>query len=70
MWIEDENGDRKQVFSRFGSSKTVSGGWHPAKVSLDPWAGQKIRIVIQAADGGSNSTVEALIDDVRVERAA
>jgi len=26
--------------------------------------------VIQAADGGSNSLVEALIDDVRVEKPA
>ena len=30
---------------------------------------QNIRIVIQATDGGTNSLVEVVVDDVRIERA-
>jgi aminopeptidase S len=37
-------------------------------VSLTPWAGQTIRIVFVATDGGAGSLVEAAVDDVRVTR--
>jgi hypothetical protein len=37
-------------------------------VPLTQWAGTSIRIVIEAADGGPDSLVEVLVDDIRVER--
>ena len=33
-----------------------------------PWAGEKIRIVFEAADLGRASMVEAAVDDVRITR--
>ena len=35
---------------------------------MTPWAGQKVRIVFEAADVGSASTLEAAVDDVRITR--
>ena len=32
------------------------------------WAGQVVRIVFGAADGGRDNLVEAAFDDVRIER--
>ena len=46
----------------------VAGSWGSAGVSLDPWAGTRVRILFEAADGGAATTVEAGIDDVRVTR--
>ena len=40
--------------------------WTPVSVNLDAFAGQSVRILIQAADGGPDSLVEAAVDDVRV----
>jgi len=33
---------------------------------MAPWAGQTVRIVIGAADGGRGNLVEAAVDDVRI----
>jgi len=35
---------------------------------MTPWAGQSVRIVFEATDGGVDSLVEAGVDDVRIER--
>ena len=35
---------------------------------MAPWAGEKVRIVFEAADAGKASTVEAAVDDVRISR--
>jgi hypothetical protein len=51
-----------------GSSSKVGAAWKSASAALTPWAGKAIRIVITATDGGPDSLVEALIDDIRVER--
>jgi carboxypeptidase T len=67
-WVEDETGKRTLVWSVLGSSSTVGAAWKTASAPLTPWAGKKIRIVIMATDGGTNSLVEALVDDIRVER--
>jgi hypothetical protein len=37
-------------------------------VSLAPWAGQTVRVVFVATDAGSESLIEAAVDDVRVTR--
>ena len=62
------NGVRTKVFEELGAANTDVPSWASRSVPLTPWAGQAIRIVIEAADGGSASTVEAAIDDVRITR--
>jgi len=66
--IEDSGGTRTPVFTKTGSASDVDGVWRNVYVPLQAWKGQTIRIVIEAVDGGANSTVEAQVDDVRVTR--
>jgi len=46
----------------------VNGAWLSNTASLQAFAGQTIRIVIEAADASTASLVEAGVDDVRVTR--
>jgi hypothetical protein len=68
VWVEDETATRTLVWSKAGTATTVGASWLRGWAHLTPWAGKSIRIVIQAADGGHDSLVEVLIDDIRVER--
>jgi hypothetical protein len=56
------------VFEELGSATDDDAAWASATVSLNAFAGQTIRILIQAADAGGGSLVEAAVDDVRVVR--
>src|SRR5262249_19627596 len=56
------------VFERLGAATDVDAVWTPASVSLNAFAGQTIRILIEAADAAGASLVEAGIDDVRITR--
>jgi hypothetical protein len=69
-FIEDEAGKRTLVWSVLGNSSTVGAAWRTASAPMTPWAGKKIRIVIVATDGGANTLVEALVDDIRIEQPA
>jgi carboxypeptidase T len=66
--VEAADGTQTVVWERKGSAALVAGTWGSASASMDPWAGQTIRIRFVAEDGGAASTVEAGIDDVRVTR--
>ena len=44
----------------------ADGAWATATASLNGFAGQTIRLLIEAADAGTASLVEAGIDDVRI----
>lgn len=68
--IETGDGTRTIAWERTGAASLLAGRWRTAIVPLDAWAGQVIRIRFEALDGGSGSTVEAGIDDVRVTRPA
>jgi hypothetical protein len=68
--LETADGTRTQVWARAARAALVSGAWATASVPLDPWAGQPVRVVVQAVDAGRSSLVEAGIDDVRVTRPA
>lgn len=68
VYVEDGSAVRTLVWSKLGTSSVVSAGWHRVALPLTTWAGQTIRIVIQATDGGHDSLIEAGIDDIRVER--
>jgi subtilisin family serine protease len=54
------------VFQQAGSAANRAGAWSTATVNLTPFAGQSIRLLVQAADAGTASLVEAGVDDVRI----
>lgn len=56
------------VFERLGSATDVDAAWTSQTVNLNSFAGQTIQILIEAADLGTASLIEAAVDDVRVTR--
>ncbi|MGB8980692.1 MAG: choice-of-anchor J domain-containing protein, partial [Anaerolineales bacterium] len=56
------------VFERLASATDVDAAWTTQTVNLNAFAGQTIQILIEAADAGTASLVEAGVDDVRVTR--
>jgi carboxypeptidase T len=67
-YIQREDGTRTLVKAEYGSPDEDAPAWATATVSLDGWAGEKIRVVFAAADMGAPSLVEAGVDDVRITR--
>jgi hypothetical protein len=67
-WVEAGDGTRTLVFEELGSADDDPAAWASARVAIDAWAGQTVRIVLGAADEGPDSLVEAAVDDVRIER--
>jgi carboxypeptidase T len=67
--VEGPGGVQTVVWEQRGTASWVAASWGSASVSMDAWAGQAIRIRFEAADGGTDSAVEAGIDDVRITRA-
>jgi hypothetical protein len=67
-YVEDGSGTRTLVLEELGDAAVDAAAWATARVSMTPWAGQTVRIVFQATDGGPDSLVEAGVDDVRIER--
>ena len=61
---------RRTVFQQLGAATNRNGAWATATVNLDDFAGQTVRIRIEAADASTASLVEAGVDDVRVTRPA
>ena len=66
--VEAEAGERTTVFELVGDGTQRNGDWASAFVDIDAYAGQRIRIVIEAVDADGDSLVEAQIDDLRVRR--
>ena len=66
--VEGPGGGQTVVWERRGSATVVAGTWTSASVSLDPWAGQPVRIRFEAVDGAGGSTVDTGVDDIRVTR--
>lgn len=56
------------VFQRLGSATNTDAAWATASASLNAFAGQTVRILIQAGDTSGASLVEAGIDDVRISQ--
>jgi hypothetical protein len=55
-----------EVFRVAGNKTNRNASWTRATVNLDAFAGQTIRLTVEAADGAADSLVEAALDDVRV----
>jgi aminopeptidase S len=56
------------VFEELGAADDDDAAWATATVNLSQFAGQQIRILIEAADAATGSLVEAGVDDVRITR--
>ncbi|HWC26923.1 MAG TPA: M14 family zinc carboxypeptidase [Solirubrobacteraceae bacterium] len=57
------------VLQEVGAGDNDNGAWATAaNINLDAFAGQTVRIVVEAADLSAASLVEAAVDDVRVTR--
>jgi extracellular elastinolytic metalloproteinase len=54
------------VFQELGAADNDDAVWASTSVSLNAFAGQSVRILVEAADASTASLVEAGIDDVRV----
>jgi hypothetical protein len=56
------------VFQRIGAAVNLNGAYVSASASLNAFAGQTVRLLIEAADAGTASLVEASIDDVVIRQ--
>jgi hypothetical protein len=68
VYVQDAEGVRTKVLEELGAANSDTPGWTSRVVPMTPWAGQTVRIVIEAADAGPASVVEAAVDDVRITR--
>ncbi|WP_218919809.1 M28 family metallopeptidase [Streptosporangium roseum] len=57
-----------QVFQQLGAATNRNGAWAVADVDISSYAGQSVRILIEAADASGASLVEAGVDDVKITR--
>jgi aminopeptidase S len=57
-----------QVFNQAGAATNRAGAWATASVNLSSFAGQSIRLRVEAADASTASLVEAGVDDVVITR--
>jgi aminopeptidase S len=56
------------VFSQAGAATDRAAAWQSATVDLSAYAGQSVRLQVEAADVAGASLVEAAVDDVRIVR--
>ena len=64
----DAGGVKTRVFREYGTAFADGARWVKAGTPLSRWAGQTVRLVFVATDGGPDSTVEAGLDDVKIEQ--
>jgi aminopeptidase S len=57
------------VFTQAGAASDRAAAWATATVDLSAYAGQSVRLLIEANDSGTASLVEAAVDDVKITRA-
>lgn len=56
------------VFEQLGTNVNRAGTWGTATANVSSFAGQSVRIQIEAADAGSASLIEAGVDDLTITR--
>lgn len=54
------------VFEMRGAASDLDASWQRARIDLGSYSGKEIRILIEAADAGTASLVEAAVDDVTI----
>ena len=60
------NGGTTVLLSQPGAAVNRNGAWATGSANLSAYAGQSVRILIEAADTSTASLVEAGVDDVTV----
>ena len=55
-----------QVLQELGAATTDAAAWATATANISAFAGQTVRIRVEAADAGTASLVEAGVDDVKI----
>jgi carboxypeptidase T len=59
-----------QVFQQLGAATNRAGAWSATpSINLSSFRGQSVRILVEAADAGTGSLLEAGVDDVRITQA-
>nr|CAA6829667.1 MAG: Monoamine oxidase [uncultured Thiotrichaceae bacterium] len=64
--IETTNGNKQRILNLSGSPHTQSAAWKNLSYNLSEYRGNSIYLLIEAADGGTGSIIEAGIDNIRV----
>jgi aminopeptidase S len=62
------SGGTAQLFNQAGAATDRDAAWTVGTWDISAFAGQSVRILIQAADASTASLVEAGVDDFKVTR--
>ncbi|GAB3965160.1 M14 family zinc carboxypeptidase [Plantactinospora veratri] len=60
------SGGTTQLLNQAGAASNRNGGWTTATANLSAYAGQSVRLLVQAADDSGASLVEAAVDNVTI----
>ncbi|MFI7076438.1 M14 family zinc carboxypeptidase [Micromonospora sp. NPDC049903] len=60
------NGGTTALLTQAGAASNRNGAWAQANLNLTPYAGQSVRILVEAADASTASLVEAAVDNVTI----
>ncbi|MFV2102006.1 M14 family zinc carboxypeptidase [Micromonospora sp. LOL_024] len=60
------NGGTTALLTQTGAASNRNGAWAVSNLNLTPYAGQSIRILVEAADASTASLVEAAVDNVTI----
>ncbi|MGB0846868.1 MAG: hypothetical protein ACPGSM_09080, partial [Thiolinea sp.] len=66
--VVSETGNRKVLLFDKGKSTDRVAEWKTLDHDISDMAGNKVWLLIEAADGGSGSIVEAAVDNIRIEQ--
>ena len=62
------NGGTTALLTQAGAASNRNGAWTAANVNLSAYAGQSVRILVEATDASGASLVEAGVDNVTITR--
>ncbi|MEV2236552.1 M14 family zinc carboxypeptidase [Micromonospora sp. NPDC049891] len=60
------NGGTTALLTQAGAASNRNGAWTVSNLNLTPYAGQSVRILVEAADASTASLVEAAVDNVTI----
>lgn len=60
------SGGTTALFTQVGAATNRSGAWGTGSSNISAYAGQSVRILIEAADASTGSLIEAGLDDVKI----
>ncbi|GIJ23358.1 M14 family zinc carboxypeptidase [Micromonospora lutea] len=60
------NGGTTALLTQSGAASNRNGAWTTSSLNLTPYAGQSVRILVEAADASTASLVEAAVDNVTI----